>query len=220
MSLTHTVSFLRRYVTEPNVVGAIAPSSKQLATALAAPFADRTGPAAVLEVGAGTGAVTRAIAEHFTSQDRLDICEIDPGFADTIERDVLVNGPLAEAYREGRVRLIRGPVQAIAASGEYDFVVSGLPFSAFTYDDIEAIMAVISRSLKPLGVFSYFEYVSMRRVMRTFALGPKRKRMRAVSQLLDGMIKEHEIGRKTIWWNLPPAYARYWKFTRHCEPRP
>jgi phospholipid N-methyltransferase len=220
MSLTHTVSFLRRYVTEPHVVGAIAPSSRQLARALAAPFANRTTPASVLEVGAGTGAVTRAIAQTFTSQDRLDICEIDPGFADTIERDFLLSGPLAPAYQQGCVRLIRGPVQSMAANGEYDFVISGLPFTAFTPEDVEAIMGVISRSLKPLGVFSYFEYLFMRRLMRNFALGAKRKRMQAVSHFLDRQIKEHETGRKTIWWNLPPAYARYWKFTPETGPRP
>lgn len=213
MSLARSLTFLRRYIAAPHVVGAVAPSSRGLAQALSAPFAARTEAARVLEVGAGTGAVTRVIAERMGIADRLDICEIEEPFADAIQRDLIDSGPLNKAHREGRVRLLRCPVQAVDETAAYDFVISGLPFTAFSAQDVGHIVEVIQRNLKPGGVFSYFEYVFLRRLGRMFSMGEKRKRFVAVSELLDQLIERHQFDRKTVWWNLPPAYARHWRFT-------
>ena len=63
MSFSHTLTFVRRYLSAPVVTGAIVPSSRHLAAVLTRPFAERTQPAHVLEVGAGTGAVRAAVRE-------------------------------------------------------------------------------------------------------------------------------------------------------------
>jgi len=216
MSLAHTISFFRRYIAAPDVVGAVAPSSRGLARALAEPFAQRDRPASVLEVGAGTGAVTRGIAAQFGSQDRLDIYEIEPSFADTIEKDLLSVDPLATGLREGRVRLVRAPIQSLDAVDRYDYVISGLPFTIFSMEDLEAIFDVIRRALKPGGTMSYFEYMAVRRLTTLAPMRASTRKRRIVSDHLSGQIDRFQFDRRLVWLNLPPACARHLRF----DPRP
>jgi phosphatidylethanolamine/phosphatidyl-N-methylethanolamine N-methyltransferase len=56
------LEFFRQYRHRFQTTGAVAPSSRFLARALARPLQQHAGPCRVLEVGPGTGAVTRRIA--------------------------------------------------------------------------------------------------------------------------------------------------------------
>ena len=218
MWFKQSMTFLRRCVSAPITTGAVAPSSQRLARVLAAPFVSRTRPARVLEVGAGTGAVTRYLGAHLGAGDELDVCEIQPELADLLEREVLAVGPLAEAWTAGRVRLIRGGVETIDAPSTYDYIVCGLPFTAFSPREVRRILKLMERNLKPGGVFSYFEYRGMRRLACTFLRGPGGKRVRGVSRMMDRRIARHEVARESVWRNLPPAYGRHWVFrNRHAS---
>ena len=212
MSLTHQVKFLRQYLDSPRVVGAVAPSSQFLAAALAGPFAGRERPANVLEVGAGTGAVTRVLGKLLGPEDRLDVCEIESNLADILEADVLSIGPIASARRQGRVRLIRGAVQDIEAKPTYDYVVACLPFTVFELADVEHILEVIRQAMRPGGVFSYFEYFAMRPLARTFYMGSARRRFRSVSAFMDGMIRKYQFDKRLVRRNIPPAVVRHLRF--------
>ena len=205
--------FLRRYVRDPNVVGAVAPSSKALAAAVCEPYRHAKGASTVLEVGAGTGAVTRHLGRVLRESDRLDICEIHPEFADILEQDVLCSPEFIPAVERGRVRLLRQPVQTLPGENTYDFVICGLPLTAFELADVEEIFSVIRRCLKPDGVFSYFEYVGLRKTSRALSLGRRRARMRDVSRYLNTTIRAHEFDRHMVLGNFPPAHARHLRFS-------
>ncbi|MFQ5413658.1 MAG: methyltransferase [Phycisphaerae bacterium] len=166
----------------------------------------------MLEVGAGTGAVTRYLGGILGPRDTLDVCEIEPTFADILERDVLADRAFAPGVVSGRVRLLRRPVQAIGVVDHYDFVISGLPLTAFTLDTVAEILGVIRGCLRPGGVLSYFEYVGLRRVSRALSLGRHRARVRGVSAYLSDHIRRYEFDRQTVLTNLPPAYARHFRY--------
>jgi len=212
VELGHRWRFFSRYLRSPSSVGAIAPSSRALAEALSNPFRDSTGPASVLEVGAGTGPVTRYLGTILREGDTLDVCEINHDFAELLERDVLSNANFAPLVAKGRVRLLRLPVQELPNDKQYDFVISGLPLTAFDLRDVHDVFEVIRRSLKPGGVFSYFEYLGLRRTSRAFALGKRRARIRAVSAYLTDTLQQHRITSKTVFLNFPPAYAHHLRF--------
>jgi len=204
--------FLKRYISAPSTVGAFAPSSRALAAELCAPFSRRTAPATVLEVGAGTGAVTLHLGSLLGSDDELDICEIEPEFADIIEQKVLTRREFETPLAEGRVRLMRLPVQQIPHENRYDFIISGLPLNSFSLRDVKDVFNVIRRAMKPGGVFSYFEYVGLRRTASTLALGKHRKRILTVSTYLSRRIHKHQFDRRTVLQNLPPAHTRHLRF--------
>jgi len=212
VSLQNRLKFLKEYVSNPSTVGAVAPSSAALAQALCEPFRRFQRPAKILEVGAGTGAVTRHLGALLGENDELDICEIQPRFADILQRQVLSRPEFADGLRSGRVRLLVNPVQEIALEDHYDFIISGLPLTSFDLPLVQEVFEAFRRCLKPEGILSYFEYVAMRRTSRTFSIGQSRKRVRSVSRYLTARIREHQFARRTVLRNFPPAYARHLKF--------
>jgi phospholipid N-methyltransferase len=183
-----------------------------LAEAVSEPYRNSNGPANVLEVGAGTGAITRYLGTILRKGDTLDICEINHDFADLLERDVLSNANFAPLVTQGRAKLLRLPVQEIPSDNRYDFVISGLPLTAFELRDVQDVFEVIRQCLKPGGVFSYFEYLGMRRTSRTFAIGKRRARIRAVSAYLTENLRQHRFTTKTVFLNFPPASTHHLRF--------
>lgn len=212
MSLRKQWQFLKGYLRAPQTVGALAPSSTALASALCEPFKRFGKPARLLEIGAGTGPVTRYLGSILGERDELDICEIEPEFVEILKRDVLSHGDFASGLAADRVRVFGQAVQEIAKEDHYDFIISGLPFTALGLPDVQDIFGVIRRSLKPGGVFSYFEYVGIRKATRVLAVGKERERIRQVSAFLSSNIRKHQFARRTVLRNLPPARARYLRF--------
>ncbi|MFQ5494986.1 MAG: class I SAM-dependent methyltransferase [Phycisphaerae bacterium] len=214
MGLAQRWHFLRGCLQRPAVVGAVAPSSQALAAALCDPFRRHPRPAAVLEVGAGTGAVTRHIGSLLGERDRLDICEINSVFAGVIRKKILTRPDFRPAVSAGRVRLVETAVQNLARAEHYDFIISGLPLTAFELRDVKEVLRVLRHSLKPGGVLSYFEYVGVRRTTRLLSVGRGRERIRLVSELLSDTIRRHQVEQRTVLKNLPPARARHLRFDR------
>lgn len=212
MKRFYHLPFLRRFLKAPRQVGSLLPSSRRLTVALTKPFAERSTPARVLEAGAGTGPITRRLGDLLGPDDHLDICEVDDHFVKLLKRRVLATGPLAGAQRQGRVRLLHCPVQDIQAQNQYDFIISGLPLNGFDPQEVMTVLDTYKHLLRPGGVLSYFEYVGARRLLRYSPRQTSRRRIRAVSRLLDTGIAAHQVQRHTVLANFPPAHARHWRF--------
>ena len=88
--------FLLEAARDMRTTGALAPSGKALARALTEPVRAQAGrPLNVLEAGAGTGAVTRALIPQLPGGSRLDIVEANPRFADRLRHLVRTHPRLA-----------------------------------------------------------------------------------------------------------------------------
>jgi phosphatidylethanolamine/phosphatidyl-N-methylethanolamine N-methyltransferase len=77
--------FLRAWMRAPLVTAAMLPSGKILSSALAEAV-DPAVPGAVVELGAGTGAVTAALVERGISPERLILIEFLPEFCELLRR--------------------------------------------------------------------------------------------------------------------------------------
>lgn len=188
------------------------PSSQALAQALCEPYRRYPRPAKVLEVGAGTGAVTRHLGSILGENDELDVCEIEPKFAEVLRNDVLTRPEFAEGVAGGRVRLVEAAVQELGHEDRYDFIISCLPLNAFELADVREIFAALRRCLKPGGVLSYFEYIAVRRTSRVLSVGRFRTRIRSVSSYLSKNIRDYQFGTRIVLRNFPPARARHLRF--------
>lgn len=112
-------------------VGSVAPSSKSLSSLLANPLLERAPRSAnVLEVGAGTGSVTRVLLPRIPRGSRLDIVEANAQFAAHLRE--LVRGYQNLGEQQERVRVHNIGVEQLATDRRYDVIVSGLPFSNFS----------------------------------------------------------------------------------------
>ena len=77
--LADSARFLKSLVAAPRLTGAVAPSGRALARAMAA----AAGPpphGLIVELGPGTGPVTRSLIEAGVARERLALVEYDPGF--------------------------------------------------------------------------------------------------------------------------------------------
>jgi len=205
------VLFARTFLKAPTCVGAILPSSRALAYTLMAPFRSRTKPAKVLEVGAGTGAVTRLFGSELRDGDELTICEMQPAFADYLRREVLAQPEFAPALRDGRVRLEVCRLEELETTERFDYVISGVPFTVLPREQVQAIVDAVRGLSRPGSVFSYFEYAVLRKLQAVTSVGPGRRRVRDVSALLDEYIRTYQFDRSVVLANMPPALVRHLK---------
>ncbi|GAA2681566.1 methyltransferase domain-containing protein [Nonomuraea recticatena] len=186
------------FVRTNQTTGAIAPSGRRLCRALSRHVLSLdTGPRAILEVGPGTGAVTRYIAARLGPRDRLDLVEANPRLAARLERTIEEEPALT-----GRTRLWVRPVQEQALA-DYDAIVCGLPFANFDADTVRSIFDQLLGALKPGGRLSFFGYAWTGAVE---LLAPSRAETRGV---LRDIVRRHQIGRELVTWNVPPAWVHH-----------
>ena len=118
--LADRARFLKTLVASPRLTGAVAPSGRALARAMAAAIGAPS-QGLVVELGPGTGPVTQALIETQLAPERLVLIEYDPSFCRMLER------------RFGSVRVIQGdaydlPSTLASLAGQpIAAVVSSLP---------------------------------------------------------------------------------------------
>lgn len=198
--------FFREFRTSFRTTGAVLPSSRFLAQALARPIRASRPPARILEVGPGTGAVTRAIARNMLPDDRLDCVEINERFVDLL-KERIARGRAFDPCRE-QIEVIHAPVESLIGESVYDYIISGLPLNNFTAAQAREIFLALKRLIKPNGVLSYFEYLGVRRLKRAFVASGERWRLLRLGCLVERYLRDYEVGRERVFLNVPPAMAR------------
>lgn len=166
---------------------ALAPSSAKLCAQMAAQIRTDQGP--VIELGGGTGNITKALLEVGVAPQDLHVIELNPQFAELLRERY----PHVHHYETG--------AQNVAEIGvpEAGFVVSGLPLLGFPESLQRAIVTGVFEVLKPGGEFVQFTY------------GPKPP-IRTVIREELGLT--HTRATK-VYRNLPPATV--YRFRRAAD---
>ena len=197
--------FLRNYHT----TGAILPSGRFLASSLTRFIGeDASGRARrILEVGPGTGAVTTRIAAAAGADDLLDLVELNESFVQRLRQRLQSDAalrPMAD-----RTRVLHCAVEELSEDEPYDVIVSGLPLNNFSVADVQQILSVLMRLLRPGGTLSFFEYIAIRHARALVSGRAERTRLRGIGRALQTVLGEHEIRRDWIWPNVPPAWVHH-----------
>lgn len=182
--LSEPLLFLRSLLNNPLSIGALAPSSPKLSRLMASRVKSTDG--AVLEIGAGTGSITKALLATGLRPDRLFIIERDCALAAFLQREFpnvhVCCGDAANASQLLYERSI-GPVKT---------VISSLPLRNFNEPDQLYLVRAMMDSLSHDGQLIQFTYAAGCPVPRE-KLG----------------LHAECLGR--VWMNLPPAAV--WRFT-------
>jgi phospholipid N-methyltransferase len=199
--------FIREFRREFRTTGAILPSSRFLARALVSQLRGPRSPCRILEVGPGTGSVTREIARRMLPGDRLDAVEINAHFVGLLEQRLREERVLRA--RRDQVQVIHAAVEDLIGESVYDFIVSGLPLNNFPVAQVRAIFATYRRLLRPGGTLTYYEYVLVRQLKTPFVDRRERRRLFRVGRVVGGYIRDYQIRRERIFINVPPATVRH-----------
>lgn len=199
--------FLREYLRHFHHTGAIAPSSRWLGAALARHVSDGRRGRRVLEVGPGTGAVTRHIVTRLGEGDRLDLVELNPIFVEHLRRRFDHEPPFAAVANQ--VRVLHCPVEELGCEQPYDAIVSGLPLNNFSVGDVRRIWQAFAGLMAPGGTLSFFEYIGVRPARALVSGRAERDRLRGIGRALQEVLEGREFQRECIWPNLPPAWVHH-----------
>jgi phosphatidylethanolamine/phosphatidyl-N-methylethanolamine N-methyltransferase len=184
--LDDEVRFIRSWIEKPLSIGAVTPSSRVLARAMAAYVdPDQKGP--VIELGPGTGPVTEALVAQGIDPARLILLEFDPTFCRLLrERYPAATVVQGDAYSLKRV--LGGHLAEPAAA-----VVSGLPLFTKPVKTRLKLVYEAFALMAPGAPFVQFTYATV---------GP-------IPKALDRVRSE---ASERIWMNIPPA--RIWVYRR------
>ena len=183
------------------------PSSRFLARALAAPLEGPRQPRLILEVGPGTGSVTREIIKRLIPGDRLDAVELNEQFVERLNL-LLQHDPRFHPRRD-QVSVIHSPVEQLPGEGVYDHIISGLPINNFPVALVREIFRAYIRLIKPGGTLTYFEYSLVRQIKSPFVSRKERRRLYRVGRIVRNYIRSYQVRRQQVLMNVPPAIVRH-----------
>ena len=177
--------FLRR----PGAVGAVVPSSAELAERItAAGNVERA--RVVVELGPGTGVVTSAIQRKLQPGATFFAIEANASFVEALQE----RHPGVAVHHDSAVAIRRW----LEAHGHRhcDCIVSGLPFTAFSGRLQDDLLAALDDVLAPGGRLVTFAYLG-----GLLFPGGRRFRRRLRAEFADVSTT------RTVWRNLPPAFV-------------
>ncbi len=145
------VRFLRALMANPRGVGAVAPSGSALARAVAAQI-DPAQPGLILELGPGTGALTRGVLARGIAPERLILIEYDSELArllaEQFARVQIING---DAFDLEKTLGKRFPEPFIAT-------VSGIPLLNYPSAKRRALLDAAFARMRPGAPVIQFTY--------------------------------------------------------------
>ncbi len=177
--------FVREALANPREIGAVIPSSPALARRMAAEVSFQGGET-VIELGAGTGAVTEALLSRGIPPRQIIAIERSPALAELLRERFpkvqIVCGDAAELRRHLRRQVAgSGARSATPASVQ---VVSSLPLRSLPAPKVKEILHEIHLAIRGHG----------RWIQYTYAL--TQRRLPASFRLLHSHV---------VWQNVPPA---------------
>ena len=181
------MSIISEFLRAPMTIGAVAASGRSLARVATAPVPARA-DAVVVELGPGTGAMTRPIAERLAGHGRQLAVEVNARLASGLA----ARHPAVEVVHADATGL--ADVLAEGGLGRGDVVGNGLPGAACGPQQQDPLLDAEIDRLAPAGGFTTLAYVHSR---WTPAAGRFRRQ-------LEARFEEVLVGR-TVWRNLPPA---------------
>lgn len=186
--------FAKEAISDFRTVGAVAPSSRFLVQAMVDPLPLKSAKV-VVELGSGTGAMTRELLRRLPSDATLLAFEINQRFSDHLRSTV----------HDPRLVLITSSaeniVQELKARGytHIDAAMSSLALGLMPDEVRLSIMNGLCALLTKSSVFTQFHYVHGLRVENGHL-----KRLK-----LDVILRHHftSVRHKIVFRNIPPAFV-------------
>ncbi len=181
------ILFLKEFIQKQKEVGSLFPSSKKLALSMIEPI-QLDKPLKILEVGAGTGAITDYLISKIRMQDELHIVELNNNLYQL----------LLEKYKNIKnIFIYNENIINIHFDFNFDYIVSSLPFNSFDYLLTINILDKYKKIMNENGSLIFFEYIGMSH-LKSFK---KNSFHHIKKQKINKSIKNQKI----VLNNFPPA---------------
>lgn len=190
--MKENLQFLQAFLKNPLKVGAIAPSSPELAAEMLQGI-QPDDHNIVLELGVGTGAITRFLRNIVPSKDSYLGLELDSGLVKTLNKNFpdmnIICGNAADAYS----------IHANSGLGKVRYVVCCLPFVSLPKEISDNVLTEIQKFMDEGCELRIFQYA------HGYYLPPAIK-------LREFMKNRYGKSRRSplVLKNVPPAFTLTW----------
>lgn len=183
-----TGAFIMEVCRNPRAVGAIAPTGNDIAMALIS-TANVKGSQRIIELGAGTGAITKHIVKDTSAESDVLAIEKNPKFSAILRASF----PSLKVRCGCVTRLSQFAAQAGFKDAES--IISALPWTVFPLPVQEEVIGTVASLLTENGVFTTVACygIHLTRAGRNFR-----------TLLDDKFAKVHAT--PVVWRNFPPAF--------------
>ena len=192
-------------------IGSVIPSSRflvnELVKAMPEKIGENKGKRRILEVGAGTGVLTKKIIDLIEKDDELHVYEINKKFCDHLEK--LIGGLNGKA---SNVKLFSTDILELDVKEDekYDVIFCGLPFMNFSPELVDQMLSLLVSSLKKGGTLAYFGYLALPKIRQLYVNDKEKKRIKEVLACLDKYKSQADNARREKGFlNIPPAHGTF-----------
>lgn len=191
-------TFVGQAIVDFHTIAAVAPSSRYLTQALLQPL--QLGQASiVVELGAGTGAITHALLDRLPGDATLLAFEINAHFIHYLERN----------FSDPRLVLLHANAETLGQELRWrgcervDAVVSSIALGYLSDQQRHALLSEVAAFLDKNSIYTQYQYIH----------GLQFKDGRLCRFDPSRLLRQYFVcvQRKTTWRNIPPAFV----FTCH-----
>jgi|SRR5688500_11084817 len=191
--MNENIEFLQAFIKNPLKVGAIAPSSPELAKKMiegVRPHAHNI----ILELGVGTGAITKYLETRLSDEKSYLGIELDRDLVKSLKSNYpklkIVRGNAAETFA----------IHQKTGLGKVGFIICCLPFVSLPNEIGEQILLEIDKFMRQGCLFRTFQYAHGYYM-------PSAIKLREFMRNRYGKAKRSQL----IVKNVPPAYTLTWQ---------
>jgi phosphatidylethanolamine/phosphatidyl-N-methylethanolamine N-methyltransferase len=188
--------FLAQSVRSLAVTASLFPSSRFLAAALLRQI-DFKSACVIVELGIGTGAITRQILRRLAPRTVLYGVDLNPHFVSHVRHRL----------RDARFFPILGRAECLGSLlrehgvGRADAIVSSLGLTSMAPEQRSKILRQVAEHLRPGGLLTQYQYLhaaSNSKLLASFGFSPFAER-----EFLGRYFRE--VSSERVLWNVPPA---------------
>lgn len=181
------------------LIGAFAPSTSYLADAMTK-IVEAPQVFNILEVGAGTGAITKTLAKKMRPSQRADVVEIFPALFSLLNK---------RFSSTPSMHIHCSDIMHFQPERSYDLIISSLPFNAFMPELTQAVIDHLITLAKPGCYMSFFEYRILQGLMPWVMPAKKFAQFQASRAIIERFIKRYKIDETSVYRNFPPAVVHH-----------
>lgn len=194
------ITFLKGALSQFKDTGSICPTSRFAAEAMLADLNDQD--LRILEVGPGTGSITKYILQRLAKNKTLQICEINSMFMDYLKTELAKNPDFTK--HQEQVDFFLGPIQQLQSSQPFDYIVCALPFLNFDSSTLNEILNKLVQLSHSGTRMCFYQYLGLKDLGTLLGSQKNKSRVLEVSKEMEKFLSKRKLSRETVWLNVSP----------------
>lgn len=189
----------------PTQVGEIVPCSARVAKKVTETIDQDRGPKTILEIGAGSGALTGHIINKMTAKDVLDLIEIEPILCDELKNKF---GQIPNVH----IHCV--DFLQFTSHDRYDYIVSSLPYNSFPP---KLTQALIDHMLHLADANAYISFVEIKwfpMIKSWFLNQENKKQYQENREIINNLYNKYHLYSTSVYMNFPPIIVHHLRLKR------